>query len=123
TLANHRAAQATKLAITKEEVGILSANLTKSRVAIMASNFSDERKLRSLSMLEWLEQVPISGKHLGVSQALTGQFEKQMQAVNMGAQGNAQLLEGAIAEMTEGIDPRLKGLFQEGLTDQETGRF
>jgi hypothetical protein len=88
----------------------------------MASSFDDERKLRSLSMLEWLEQQPISGKHLGVSQALSGAFEQQMRAINAGARGNANLLEGAMSSMIEGIDPSLKGLFQEGLHDN-SGRF
>jgi hypothetical protein len=48
-------------------------------------------------------------------------FETQLEAVKMGAQGNAPLLAGAIAEMTEGIDPRLKPLFQEGLELEKGG--
>lgn len=115
TAAERRAAEATKLALTAEEVGQLSTSLTKSRVAVMASNLPSERKLRALSLLEWTEQQPISGKHLAVKQALSGMFETQLDALRSGAGGNAALFSGAINEMTEGIDSQLKPLFQEGL--------
>lgn len=126
TLANAaqmRAAEATKLAMTSEQVGILSSNLTKSRVALMASSLPETRKLRGLSLLEWLEQQPISGKHLSVSKALSGAFEQQMQALSMGAQGNARLLEGSIAAITEGtVKPELMDLFGEGMDIVGGGR-
>jgi hypothetical protein len=121
--AERRAAEATKLALTSEEVGQLSTALTRSRVAVMASNLPETNKLRSLSLLEWLEQQPISGKHVAVKQALSGMFEAQLDAVKMGAGGNAPLLAGAISEMTEGIDSRLKPLFQEGLELDKGGRI
>ena len=125
TLANMgqlRAAEATKLGITSEQVGILSSNLTKSRVAIMASSLSEERKLRGLSLLEWMEQIPISGKHLQVSEALSGAFEQQMSALSQGAQGNARLLEGAVTSITQGtVKKELMPLFQEGMGIQGGG--
>jgi hypothetical protein len=119
--AERRAAEATKLALTSEEVGQLSTALTKSRVSIMASNLPETRKLRSLSLLEWMEQQPISGKHLAVKEALSGLFEQDLEALKAGAAGNPRLLEGAVSRMTEGIDPRLKPLFQEGLQLEKGG--
>lgn len=118
--AQQRAAETTKLAMTSEQVGLLSTQLTKARTAITASSIPAPRKLKALSLLTWLEQTPISGKHLDVSQALTGAFEQQLQAVKEGVRGSPQLLQGAITSMTEGtVNPSLMSLFHEGLTTTE----
>jgi hypothetical protein len=119
SLADRRAAESTKLALTSEEVGMLSTNLTKSRVAVMSSNLPESRKLTSLSLLEWLEQQPISGKHVAVKDAMSGIFETQIEALKTGSQGNAPLLQAAIEDMTQNVSPELKPLFYEGLTSSE----
>lgn len=114
SLAEMRAAEATKLAIPSEEVGRLSTQLTKAHVALGASNLEQARKLRASSLLTWLEQTPISGKHLGARQATSGLFEEQMTAIRKGVAGNAPLLEGTISSMIETLPPDIKQLFGEG---------
>jgi hypothetical protein len=110
------AASSIKLGATKEEVGRISVALTKARTAVMSSNLDQASKLKNLSMLEWLEQIPISAKHVSVENVLSGMFQRGLQETKLGVAGDAALLEGSIASMSEGVSPELKGLFQEGVT-------
>lgn len=117
TLAEKAAASSVKLAATQEEVGRISVALTKARTAIMASNLDQASKLQNLSMLEWLEQVPISAKHASVQDVLSGLFQKGLQNTKMGVSGtDPRLLEGAISELAENVSPEFRGLFNEGIT-------
>jgi hypothetical protein len=131
------ASAATKLGITDEYVGRVSAQLSTARAAVVTSNMDKETKLRSLGLLEWLEQQPISGKHLSTKKVLQGAFQKQMESLISGATGDPSLMKNTIEEMlrieTDGItDPDkllkaqkrqnlIRGILGEGLElEQET---
>lgn len=110
------AGSASKLATAQSEVGRLSLGLTKARAAVISSNLDKGSQGKALSLLEWLEQQPISGKHLKISSVLSGDFERQLSTVNL-AVGTSQpdLLEGAVREMVnfdEITDPRKKNLIE-----------
>lgn len=57
-------------------IGGISNVLTEARVGIAISDLSDARKQQSLAMLEFMEQQPISAKHLDANKVLTGEVSK-----------------------------------------------
>jgi len=93
------AAAGTKLGVVDEYVGRVSTQLSQARSAIVASDLDDASKLRSMGLLEWLEQQPISGKHLTASNVLNESFYKQMESIISGVAGNSKLLESTVRSM------------------------
>lgn len=71
TLRQAMAGDATKLSITEGgRLGKLSSSLQKHRAAMLSGvgNLSPRERMNSLGLLEWLEQTPISGKHIPAGQ-------------------------------------------------------
>jgi len=60
------AGAAIKLGATKEQIGLISEATQTARAAILENSkaLSHQRQMNALGLLEWLEQTPISGKHI-----------------------------------------------------------
>ena len=102
--AERAAASVGKLGIADEEVGRVSTALTKARAALVNSSMSSTDVNRGLSLLEWMEQQPISGKHLNPSQVIEGVFQQQMTSIREGAKGNPDMLKDVLSEMLQHSD-------------------
>lgn len=93
------AADKSKLSVVDEEVGRVSARLQRARQAIVDSSLDRSAQLQALGLLEWLEQQPISGKHLSQNRVLSGEFERQMFMIRTGAGGDPRALINTVREM------------------------
>jgi len=96
------AAAGTKLGIVDEYVGQVSNSLAQARAAVGASDMNSIAQSRALGLLEWLEQQPISAKHLSESQITSGVFGDQMKSIMAGVQGDSDLLVDTVQDMTKG---------------------
>lgn len=109
-----------KLGLTSKESGKLgrvSNILQQYRAAVIsgAGNLSRQEQLKALGLLEWLEQTPISGKHLAPGKAAEtiyslGDIEealRQKNAANLSITTRKILSANKLAEM---------GILDEGLT-------
>ncbi len=94
------AGSASKLVTAQSQVGRISLALTKARAAVVNSNLDKNDVTRSLSLLEWLEQQPISAKHLNIADVLSGSFERQLNDIQFSIKkGQPDFLHGTVKEM------------------------
>lgn len=93
------AAAGTKLGVVDEYVGRVSSQLSMARAAVVASDLDAGSQRRSLGLLEWLEQQPISGKHLTEQRVLAGEFGQQMESLITGAAGDSDVLSSTVRDM------------------------
>lgn len=114
TRAEQYAAAAAKLGMTNEQVGILSKTLTEARDAVANSSLGGTDKVRALGLLEWVEQQPISAKHLSARQVLEGAFQRQMSDLRVGAGGSASLFADSIRDIVDASDNVTAGLLGKG---------
>ncbi len=86
TLGQEMLAGAEKLALAKEKVGPISTPFREMRAALTGANLPPEEHLGAMSLLEALEQVPISGKHIPANkiQMLREQVERLGTAASRG---------------------------------------
>lgn len=110
-----------KLATPHEQLGALSVQLTEAKRAVQAAGKGTSRD--ALSILEWLEQTPISGKHLKHKQVLGGEFSALLGGLSSGFKHTrAQDIQGAIDQMV--TDDVAKRILNEGVSiDQASGQF
>lgn len=105
-------ADKSKISVVDEEVGRVSAKLQKARAAIVNSSLDATSKSQATGLLEWLEQQPISGKHLSQSRVLSGDFEQQMAMIMRGAGGDERALVSTVQSMVlpEGLSSSERAL-------------
>jgi len=88
-----------KLGITQREVPFLSTELTTARRASL-QHMKGKKLADAQFLLEWLEQTPISGKHIAGEKTLS--FEAQMEAIRRSfTQRDATSLIGEINEIVK----------------------
>lgn len=73
-----------KLATPETELGQLSLQLTEAKRAVIGSNLDAGSRVRAFGLLEWLEQTPISGKHLNTQQILNNEMSATLSAITEG---------------------------------------
>lgn len=69
TLSQLAADDAMKMGIPQTRLGQLSVQLQQARAGVLQGNLTKFEKSQALGLLEFLEQTPISGKHLAPGQA------------------------------------------------------
>jgi len=62
-------AAAINLGVGKERIGSVSNALRTGRAAVMQSGLSVAEKADAMFLMDWMEQTPISAKHIKKSQA------------------------------------------------------
>lgn len=109
-----------KLGVTKgRQLGQVSLALQQSRAAVLANyaKISADEQANALGLLEWLEQTPISGKHLkaGEESQIFGLLDNIREAVH---RRDAGRLAQSARSVLETAHPSAKAALEEGLTVQ-----
>lgn len=68
TIHEAAAGAALRMRVPKERLGLISESLQTARAAMLASKVESGRVMNALGFLEWLEQAPISSKHVPAGQ-------------------------------------------------------
>lgn len=108
-------ADAKKLGTAQEWVGKLSTELSVARRAV-SSNMKGQQAADAMFLLEWLEQTPISGKHLDPKRVLSeemGDLFTQIQSSIQ--QRNPERLQYAVEDILRNSDENARALLGEGL--------
>lgn len=119
SIADELKSAAEKMRIT-DEIGLLSFNLSKARASLLQQGITPQTE-GALHLLEWLEQAPISAKHIpaGQEQALRGTISDIIGRINTGN------ITGLRQTITDIIDPKFMPLLEEGMEviDEDLGRI
>jgi hypothetical protein len=95
---------ALKLRIPKEKLGLISESLQIARASVLSNTNKIETKrvMNALGFLEWLEQTPISGKHIpaGQSRDMITLFSNIRQSVN--TRSKEKLIQNALSVVQRG---------------------
>jgi len=76
-----------KLGVPQSQIGKMSYSFSIAKAAVLRNSANKEAMFNSLSLLEWLEQTPISGKHLASEKSVEmidmfDQIQEAMQKKN-----------------------------------------
>lgn len=103
-------ADAKKLATTQEWVGRLSNQMSAAREAI-GSRIGGQQAADARFLLEWLEQVPISGKHLSAQKVLNEEMSSFFQTIesSLATRNPERMIEGvqSILKHSDAVSQRL----------------
>lgn len=106
-----------KLRVPKENLGRISIGLQSARAAVLSQQkmLGKEATMNAMGLLSWLEQTPISGKHIAPGQAATmiDLFETLNKSFR---QKNATMLEETVSQMLAFTSPARRAMLEEGAT-------
>jgi hypothetical protein len=111
-------AAAVKIGVTEgPRVGMLSAALQRYRAGIYAGlgGLSTQESMNALGLLEWLEQTPISAKHVARGQELT-MFELMDDIQKSLNRKSAAGITAAVETVLENAKSPARALLEEGIT-------
>lgn len=112
-------ADAKKLGTAQEWVGKISAELSPARQAV-STNMKGQMSADSMFLLEWLEQTPISGKHLDPKRVYDDEMSNLfLQIQSSVRERNPERMRFAVEDILRNSDQAAKSLLTEGISIDE----
>jgi hypothetical protein len=118
-LSEQAAAEALKLGIPERRLGAVSEQLQRARFAILnyGRELSPEARMNALGLLEWLEQTPISAKHLEPRPERVQEVFGTLEQISRGVQfKRAEDIADAANTVLASASPQARGALKDGLT-------